>query len=64
MKPEFAAAAGVTIILSIGSIVNMATGVNSPIIINSQNTFGVYFSFHSISSFCIFKYVFNSYLRN
>jgi len=44
MKPEFAAAAGVTIILSIGSIVNMATGVNSPIIINSSKyIWGVFF---------------------
>lgn len=34
---EYSGAANVTIILSIGSIINMATGVNSPILQNSAN---------------------------
>lgn len=33
---EFMQAAGVTIIISVGSMINMATGINSPIIINSE----------------------------
>ena len=36
LRPDFAGAANVTIIISIGSIINMATGVNSPIITNSS----------------------------
>lgn len=36
LPPDYQGAAGVTIIMSIGSIVNMATGVNSPIISNSS----------------------------
>src|SRR6185436_13616181 len=44
LQPDFNDAAGVTIILSIGSIINMATGVNSPIIINSSKyVWGVIF---------------------
>lgn len=37
LPPDYREAAGVTIIMSIGSIVNMATGVNSPIISNSSS---------------------------
>jgi O-antigen/teichoic acid export membrane protein len=44
LPQSFSDAAGVTIILGIGSLINMATGINSPIIINSSRyVWGVIF---------------------